>query len=395
MNGNMLWSKTYGGALDDYGYDVKQTTDGGFIITGKTLNFGVKNSDVYLLKTDGAGNLLWTKTFGTDYDDIGYSVQQTKDGSYIVGGVNGKGGFYLIKISSAGDSLWTRTSYAGTTPHINVAQSVQQTADGGYIMAGYTYPFHFFLIKTASDGTTQWSKTYGGTNQDYGTSVRQTTDGGYIIGGITGSFPVGSGHSLLIRIDAAGDLVWAKTYKGGGTSPLGYMVEQTADGGFIFLGNASGAGFGAGLRDMYLVKTDENGNSGNCNQGDASPAVISVTTTSKPSTNVGSGGTVTSPLTIVGRGCTVTALCSTVGTFDIINNSSLTAYPNPFNNELIINGTKQYGVIILYDINGKEIKRTPTYDGDTKLYTQPLTSGLYLLKYLEGNNSKVITLVKY
>jgi hypothetical protein len=394
MNGNMLWSKTYGGTLDDYGFDVKQTTDGGFIITGKTLNFGV-NSDVYLIKTDGAGDLLWTRTFGKDGDDAGYSVQQTKDGGYIVGGTRSKGGFYLIKTTSAGDTLWTKTSYAGTTPHINVAYSVQQTADDGYIMAGITYPIHFFLIKTASDGTTQWSKIIGGEAQDYALSVRQTTDGGYIIGGWTMSFSVGSYHSLLIRIDASGEIIWAKTYKGGGTSPVGYSVKQTVDGGFVFLGSASGAGFGAGLWDMYLVKTDENGNSGDCNQGDASPTVTSVTTTSKPSTSVGSGGTAISPLTIVGRGCTVTALCSTVGTFDIINNSSLTVYPNPFSNEVIIKGTKQDEVIILFDGNGKEILRTITYEGETRINTQLLTSGLYLLKYIADNKSTCIKLMKY
>jgi hypothetical protein len=393
MNGNLLWSKTYGGTSDDDGYDVKQTTDGGFIITGQTLNFGAINHDVYLIKTDADGNLLWTRTFGGTGDDYGYSVQQTKDGGYIVGGNRSTAGFYIIKTNSAGDTLWTKTSYAGTTPHINVAYSIKQTDDEGYIIAGITYPLHVLLIKTNSNGTTQWSKIIAGAAQDYALSVGLTTNGGYIIGGWTMSFPVGSYHSMLIRTDATGEIIWTKTYSGGGSSPVGYSVQQAADGGFIFLGSATG--LGAGLWDMYLVKTDENGNTGSCLPGTASPSVTSVTTISKPTTTIGTGGIATTPVSKTGRGGIVTTLCTTVGIYEIMTNNSLVVYPNPFTNEIIIKGTKQNGVIILFDGNGKEIMRERTSDGETKLNTQVLISGYYLLNYILEKKSTSIKLIKF
>ena len=393
MNGNLLWSKTYGGIADDDGYDVKQTTDGGFIITGQTLNFGAINHDVYLIKTDADGNLLWTRTFGGAGDDYGFSVQQTKDGGYIVGGNRGTAGVYLIKTNVAGDTLWTRTtSVYQSPPHINIGYSVQQTSDDGYIIAGITYPVHVFLIKTNSNGNNQWSKVIGGDAQDYALSVRQTTDGGYIIGGWTMSFPVGSYHSMLIRTDGSGGILWTRTYSGGGSSPVGYSVQQTSDGGFIFLGSTSQ--FGAGLWDMYLVKTDENGNSGSCNQGSPSAITSTYATVSKPTTTIGTGGTSTTPVTKIGHGAIVTTLCTTVGIYDIITNNSLVVYPNPFTDEVIIKGTKQNGLVILIDENGKEIMRKSAFDEETRLNTHLLSSGYYLLNYIFERKSTVIKLVK-
>ena len=189
-SGDTIWSKTYGGTDNDEGNSVRQTTDGGYIIAGYTRSFGAGSYDVYVIKTNASGDTLWTRTYGGTGDDYGYSVQQTSDGGYIVAGQTssfGAGGYdvWVIKTNASGDTLWTRT-YGGTGD--DYGHSVQQTSDGGYIIGGYTTSFgagsaDVYLIKTDASGDTLWTRTCGGTWDDFGYSVRQTSDKGYIVAG--------------------------------------------------------------------------------------------------------------------------------------------------------------------------------------------------------------------
>ncbi|MFZ8835404.1 MAG: hypothetical protein ACO2O5_14605 [Candidatus Caldipriscus sp.] len=185
------FAKTYGVALWELAYSVQQTSDGGYIVAGRTYSFGAGGWDILLIKTDANGNLIWAKTYGGTYDDWASSVQQTSDGGYIVAGYTeslGAGWYdiFLIKTDANGNRIWAKT-YGGTSAEY--ANSVQQTSDGGYIVAGWTYSFsavvdwNIFLIKTDANGNVQWAKTYGGTDYDLAFSVEQTSDGGYIAAG--------------------------------------------------------------------------------------------------------------------------------------------------------------------------------------------------------------------
>jgi hypothetical protein len=256
------WEQTFGGGDDDVGYSVQQTTDGGYIITGGTSSFGNGSSDVYLIKTDGSGTEQWTKTFGGTDHDYGFSVQQTTDGGYIITGRTGSFGnadVYLIKTDGSGTEQWTKT-FGGTD--YEEGWSVQQTTDGGYIITGQTESFGngyyaVYLIKTDGSGTEQWTKTFGGTDIDRGYSVQQTTDGGYIITGWTSSFGNGSSDVYLIKTDGSGTEQWTKTF-GGTDNDNARSVQQTTDGGYIITGWTES--FGNGYHDVYLIKTDGNGN---------------------------------------------------------------------------------------------------------------------------------------
>jgi len=259
--GNAVWTKTFGGGNGDYAFSVQQTSDGGYVVAGGTFSYGAGNSDVYLIKTDSAGNAVWEKTFGGTNGDWAFSVQQTSDGGYIVAGsFGGVGdGAYLIKTDSAGNAIWTKT-FGGTSG--SQFRAVQQTSDGGFIAAGSIATLSpgnqdVYLVRTDSAGNVVWTNTFGGTANDLAYSVQQTSDGGFIIAGENQSISAGGNDVYLIKTDSAGNAIWEKTF-GGTANDLAFSVQQTSDGGYIAAGYT--ASFGAGNGDIYLIKTDANGN---------------------------------------------------------------------------------------------------------------------------------------
>jgi len=259
-DGNDIWDKTFGGSDVDRGWSVQQTSDGGYIIAGDTQSYGAGNMDVWLIKTDADGNDIWKKTFGGSGGDVGESVQQTSDGGYIIAGNTSSYGagivdVWLIKTDADGNDIWEKT-FGGS--HWDSGESVQQTSDGGYIIAGYTFSFgeggfDVWLIKTDADGNDIWNKTFGGSEHDYGRAVQQTSDGGYIIAGDTESYGAGKSDVWLIKTDADGERIWDKTI-GGSDDEFGVSVQQTSDGGYIIAGETES--FGAGKSDVWLIKVE-------------------------------------------------------------------------------------------------------------------------------------------
>lgn len=254
MNGDTIWSKTYGGYVRNEGRSVQQTTDQGFIICGYTYNTYYECKNFYLIKTDANGDTLWTKTYGGQYNSIGESVQQTLDGGYIMTGriVLDNSEIYLIKTNSSGDTLWTKT-YGGQ--YDDIGNSVQQTTDGGYIITGRTNKIisssQICLVKTDQNGDTIWTKAFGGEYLDEGYSVQQTIDGGYIITG-TNDINTGWVGLYLIKTDENGDELWSKIYD----DRIGVSSLQTLDGGYIITGLIWSDSTGT---DVMLSKTDDTG----------------------------------------------------------------------------------------------------------------------------------------
>ena len=259
------WTATFGGLLDDRGQSVEQTSDGGYIITGYTNSFGGGNYDFYLIKTSATGSQVWAKTYGGLYRDQAYSVEQTSDGGYIITGYTGDNGdsanIYLIKTDSSGQSIWAKT-YGSVKD--DYAYSVEQTSDGGYIIAGYTTindSGDVYLIKTDDSGKVSWQETYGGSGLDKGYAVQQTSDGGYIIAGCTSRFLGDANNNIYIfKVDSAGQEVWKRTYGGEGLDK-GYSVQQTSDGGYIIAGMISNENTGLTPNDIYLIKINADGDS--------------------------------------------------------------------------------------------------------------------------------------
>ncbi len=276
--GTVQWGFSYGGTKMDQFFGIDQTSDGGYIALGYTNTYGVSNNpDYYLLRTDANGNFMWSKTSGLGNWEYGYCVRETTDGGFILTGASSSAALnevFLVKTNSAGTVQWSYL-YGGTKDDYGYA--VEQTTDGGYIITGFSqsnFPASAFtnnsalLIKTDPAGTVQWAKRYQPSGlasaAQGGVSVRQTTDGGYTVLGYSyGGF--GVQDAWLFKTDAAGTLQWSNllggsaaeyTFWGGGN-----LLSLTSDGGYIATLQTSSFGGGA---DAYLIKTDATGASG-CN----------------------------------------------------------------------------------------------------------------------------------
>lgn len=255
------FEKYLGGPDDDIGFSVKQLNDGGYVIVGKTQNYDADGTDVYLTRTDAGGNELpgFPKIFGDNEDDVGYSVQLTNDGGFAIVGNKGQR-IYLIKTDANGDP----TSGSGFITELldlgnGEGRSIQQI-DGGFVIVG-THENdnnNIILAKRNEFGEALYSNSIGGNNAEEGYSVQQTFDDGFIIVGYTESFGAGGKDVYLIKTNANCDtLLWTKTF-GGSDDDIGYSVQQTADSGFIIVGATKS--YGNDEADVYLIKTDSIGN---------------------------------------------------------------------------------------------------------------------------------------
>jgi hypothetical protein len=252
-NGKMLWTRRYG--LGE-GLSVKETSDGGYIVVGYT--YGDRGTDVYLIRTDSNGGLLWNKTCGGAYDDYGCSVVVSSDGGYIVAGYTNSYGarswdVFLIKTDSDGKVLWSHL-YGGV--EADCGYSVAQTFDGGFVIGGSTASFgagglDFYLIRTDAHGDTLWTQTYGGVADDCCWSVAEISNSGYALAGYTKSYGAGYEDVYLIWTDYEGDTLWTQIYGGTGADRA-YSLDQTFDGGCIIAGSTKS--FSVGDNDVYLLR---------------------------------------------------------------------------------------------------------------------------------------------
>jgi hypothetical protein len=261
----ITFQRTYGGAHDDFGYSVQQTTDGGYIIAGNTRSYGAGGSDVYLVRTNASGDTLWTRAYGGTGYDAGLSVLQTGDGGFIIAGVTssygaGTGDVYLIKTDSSGDTLWTRTVGG---PGDEWGRSIRPTADGGCIATGYTESYgagsrDVYAVRTSASGDTLWTRTFGGTSTDEGRSAQQTHDSGFVIAGYTYSSGSGNSDVYLVKASANGDTSWTRSFgMNAGSWDHGYDVLQTIDSGYVIAGYTQSEGLDT--LDIYLIRTNSRG----------------------------------------------------------------------------------------------------------------------------------------
>lgn len=263
---NVAWSRTYGGLRNDGAFAVAQTRDGGIITAGFSSSFSGNNiDDVYLLKTDMQGNQIWSRTYGGGLQEIATDIKQTSDGGFIVSGYKQVSTVYdpfLMKTDSTGIILWERTYDYGLGLD-DRAHAVCQTSDGGYIFAGQTrivdqFPhYEMYAVRTDPSGNILWMRIYGytqGSGNDVGLSVIQLSDGGFVLGGFTQS---SIWSSYVIRLTPAGDVVWTKVRPNDYQSEC-YNLIATLDGNLLITGTSVSF---ATDTDVLIEKLDMNGSS--------------------------------------------------------------------------------------------------------------------------------------
>lgn len=243
----LLWQKAYGGGGVDQARDIKQCSDGSYIVAGYTTSangdvVGHHGSyDFWVLRLDSVGDIIWKRSLGGSGMDMGYSVEQTFDGGFIVAGSsnsndgdisNPHGDFdcWVVKLSEDGDILWDK-NYGGF--QIDHAKCIKQCADSGFIMVGASWSFEgdvssnygaddIWVVRLDSDGNILWQHSYGGSGNDMAYSVVQSADGGYVIAGITNSQDLdiavsyGGYDYWVVKLGPSGNILWQKSFGGSG-----------------------------------------------------------------------------------------------------------------------------------------------------------------------------------
>jgi len=253
-NGNNLWTKIYKTNGSEQCTSMILTKDGGYCLAGYS-GWNIGEWGEYLIKTDVNGDTSWTRKIRGAYSCWCNSIQQTLDGGYILGGdiydttIN-KAYCYLIKTNGNGDTLWTKTFNENEYSYAN---SVLQTSDSGYVIAGFIRG-NYYLIKVDSSGNKQWSKEFDAGGDDRCFSVVQSTDNGYVLAGY--SYIQNSATTadvLLLKTDENGNLLWSKKF-GGTNWDQCSNIQLIAGGGYAMIGSTQS--YGAGGNDVYLIKSD-------------------------------------------------------------------------------------------------------------------------------------------
>lgn len=286
------WQNTYGGSADEEILAAEQTPDGGYILVGYTNSDDGQvtgqqgNSDLWVVRTDATGALLWQLALGSSATERGHAVANTSDGGFIVAGtaedqggdvsaIIGDGDIWLVKLNSTGSVQWENT-YGGTS--FEEPRAVVQASDG-YVVSGYTESddamvngYHgsgdLWVFKTNANGTLQWQNALGGTDTDEALGMRLTSDNGVIIAGSSkstnGNLTQNNGGTdvWLVKLNASGNVQWQSVYGHTGDE---YAVDvvQRADGGYTFVAASNSQGGQVtqnfGNYDHWLVHTTDNG----------------------------------------------------------------------------------------------------------------------------------------
>ena len=282
-DGDVLWQRTYAApGEDDCSYSFLRTTDGGYIISGPggTLDYPPYSHRAWVMKLDINGYVTWRKRYNGPQNDELFFIQQTQNGEYIaVGRTNSFGAgdddIWVLKLDSNGDILWQKT-YGGSA--IDYPRSLIKTSDGEFLISATTQSFgtgenDLWLIKLNGDGIISWQKTYGGNDSDTG-YCQQTADGRYIVVGYTFSDESWEYDIWVIEIDSTGSLIWERTFVGIDDSRI-YSLSKMLNGDYLVVGMKGNSAYTN--KGLVLLKLNISEDIAECGYVETSNFIVSDT----------------------------------------------------------------------------------------------------------------------
>jgi len=270
--GAILWERDYGGEDDANFSSIVQAGEDAYVLLGEiAASYARDETDIYLVKVDGEGNEIWSRTFGGRGMDLGQMVRQTSDGGFIVVGDRAdefpSGGLYqsdlvLIKTDAEGNEAWTRT-YGEEILYLG--WGVAQTADGGYVLTGWEARTiddrDVILIKTDESGEVEWSRTWDLGERDGGFDLILTSDG-YVVIACIQSMGSGGPSAVLIKVDLDGNEIWNKLIGEEGVGNTFWHIVEDADGRYVMAGDThlgKAPRTGQDIHGAWMIKTDTEG----------------------------------------------------------------------------------------------------------------------------------------
>ena len=301
QNLEINWQQCFGGSEIDIARDLIEKNND-YLIVGVTksnngdvtFNHGV--DDVWLIKTDNIGTLIWEKSYGGSNSDGGHRVFKADNNSYYIlaGSLSSDGDisndpypntldYWIVKIDSVGEIIWEKN--LGGNGHDQIWTGTK-TSDGGILAYGWTSSddgdvsvyyglFDMWMIKLNSEGEKEWDFSIGTSGMDVGQAIIQTNDGGYLVGGSSRIKEGGNlncvphsykAEAILVKLDSARNIEWQHCY--GGSEDEGITGLLEIDNGYVFVaytasndGDVSGHhGITGETGDIWIVKIDFYGN---------------------------------------------------------------------------------------------------------------------------------------
>ena len=408
-SGELIWQKSFGGSGSDEGQAIAETSDGGFVVGAYTnstdgdVSGSIGNLDFWVFKIDANGTLIWEKSFGGTANELLYDIKSTSDGGYLGIGYTlssdgdvsenyGGEDIWIIKLDASGNLVWEK-NYGGTSWEI--AYEIHEISDGNYVFAGLSASNNhdvsgnlgstdYWIVKIDTSGSIIWQKTYGGFMNDGAQSIQQTSDMGFIAIGFSDSNDGdvqnnnGGTDYWILKLDEMGEIIWQKSY-GTSFSERGNYIIQTPDGNYIAVGESELHADGEGLKDFWVLKLDENGN-----LLDQESFGGSENDLGKKVQQTADGGFVLVGETYSADGDVtghhglidywVVKLDGNLGLEELFSDK-LNFYPNPAKNQIYFSQT--WKEVEIYTLEGKLISR---FSDQSTVQVRDLPQGIYIIK---------------